>query len=293
MEPRSTAEPAVDWRRVARGLHFVGFGTFFLLTTLGVLPWSFWAQAALWWPVLLIALGLRLMLIRRAPAMALVSPLVIHGTLALLALTGPFELPEGEWRPFQARRPEVARRWTLEGDLAFARFDVGARPLEPGLLAAGRAQRRGRREAVTVSGEAAPRVRLAGGRNDWRFVTGRPPRQRWEIEVTDAVPLQLALDLAFTTGTIDLSRGGLTGASIDGAFNDATLRLSAPREEVRVRLQGAFNHFEIIAPDDVPVGVSTDGFLNLVDGRPRRDRTGPGYHLRLDGAFNRVVVRAE
>jgi hypothetical protein len=62
---------------------------------------------------------------------------------------------------------------------------------------------------------------------------------------------------------------------------------------VRLDWEGAFNHLEVVVPDDVPVSVSSDGFLNLVDGRDRRDRSGPGYHLSIDGAFNRIVVRAE
>ncbi len=292
MEPDSAAAPPIDWRRVARGLHFVGFGTFLLLTTMGVLPWSFWFTAALWWPVLLIALGLRLMLSRKAPSLVLASPLLIYGTFAALALTGPFESWGEEWRPFSVERPESAQRWTLEGDLAFAQVDVSARALEPALLATGRAQLRGGRDAVTLSGETLPRVRLAGPRH-WHFVSVRPPRHSWEIEVTDAVPMRLELDIAFTGGRIDLSQGGLSGASIHGAFNDTTLQLGPPTEEVRITYEGAFNHLEIVVPDEVPVGVSTDGFLNFVDGRSRRDRTGPGYHLSLDGAFNRVVVRAE
>jgi len=297
MEPDRTGEPseetAVDWRRVARGLHFVGFGTFFLLTTLGVLPWSFWFVAALYWPVLLIALGLRLMLNRKAPYLVLVSPLLIHGTLAAVALTGHFEPWGRAWRPVSVERPESAQRWTLEGNLAFAHIDVSAGALKPELLVTGRAHIRGNRDTVTVSGESVPRVRLSDPRHDWHFVTGRPPTQSWEIEVTDAIPMRLELDSAFTVGNIDLSGGGLSGASIDGAFNDLTLRLGAPAEAVRIAFEGAFNTLEIVVPDEVPVGVSTDGFLNFVDGRGSRDRTGDGYSLSIDGAFNHIVVRAE
>jgi len=40
--------------------------------------------------------------------------------------------------------------------------------------------------------------------------------------------------------------------------------------------------------------VNTEGFLNFVDGRggERRHDGGPGYHVQLQGAFNRLVVRS-
>ena len=44
----------------------IGFGVFLMLTTLGVLPWSFWLDVARLWPVLLIGMGLRLIFERSA-----------------------------------------------------------------------------------------------------------------------------------------------------------------------------------------------------------------------------------
>jgi hypothetical protein len=148
-------------------------------------------------------------------------------------------------------------------------------------------------DPVTVAGETVPRLRLAGPHHKLHVMVGPPPRQAFELEVTDAIPMRLDLDIAFTAGHIDLSRGALSGAAFDGAFNDTTIQLPAPPEEVRLDFEGAFSNLEIVVPDEVPVSVSTDGFLNWVDGRPRRDRSGPGYRLSVDGAFNRVVVRGD
>ena len=50
----------IAWWRVAQGLQLAGFGVFLLLTTQGLLRWSFWAEAASFWPVLLVGAGLRL-----------------------------------------------------------------------------------------------------------------------------------------------------------------------------------------------------------------------------------------
>jgi len=49
-----------------------------------------------------------------------------------------------------------------------------------------------------------------------------------------------------------------------------------------------------VVPENTPVRVSTDGFVNLVDHRSSaRTPSGPAYRLRSEGAFNRVVIRSE
>jgi hypothetical protein len=49
----------LDWPKVAEGLNLVGIGCFLLATTMGLLPWSFWLDAVAFWPVLIIAVGVR------------------------------------------------------------------------------------------------------------------------------------------------------------------------------------------------------------------------------------------
>ena len=79
--------------------------------------------------------------------------------------------------------------------------------------------------------------------------------------------------------------------ALDGALNDLTLRLGAPESNVRINLNGTFNHIVLEVPPDTPVTTSTDGFLNAVDGRHGAGSLhGPGYHLDVDGAFNHLDV---
>ena len=80
----------------------------------------------------------------------------------------------------------------------------------------------------------------------------------------------------------------------EGAFNDFTLHLGEPRADTRVNLEGAFNRLELVIPADMPVRVSRDGFINVVDRRPNgRALNGPAYRVHSEGAFNRVVIRSE
>ena len=284
----------VSWKRIAKGVNLTGFGVFLLLTTLGFLPWSFWGMLLAYWPVLLITAGIYLVFDRsRTPWLVLLSPVVFLGTMTFVAMSSPAPNLGGGHR-VEAARPEGAASWRLEGDLAMVEIDLIGRDLGPDLMLEGEAAGSPTRPSVSVRGaDESPRVRLRNGSFHWAW-PGRGPWGRLEAGIARDLPLTLDVDLAFVKGRIDLGEIVLTRATIDGAFDDLTLRLGRPESDVRLSLQGAFNRITIEVPADVPVAVDTDGFMNSVHGRDRdSSRTGPGYELRLDGAFNWVEVGAD
>jgi hypothetical protein len=283
-----------SWKRIAKGVNLTGFGVFLLLTTLGFLPWSYWGTLLLYWPVLLITAGIYLVFDRsRTPWLVLLSPVVFLGTMTYVAMASPIPAL-GEGHRVEAARPEGAASWRLEGDLAMVELDLIGRDLAPSLFLEGEAAGSPTRPSVYVRGpDEAPRVRVRNGSFHWAW-PGRGPWGRIEAGIARDLPLTLDLDLAFVEGRIDVGEIALTRATLDGAFDDLTLRLGRPENDVRLSLQGAFNRITIEVPADVPVGIDTDGFLNSVNGRDTDSpRTGPGYEVRLDGAFNWVEVRSE
>ena len=289
------SESRIRWRRVSRGLTFIGFGVFCLLSTQGLLHRGFWLDALAFWPVLLIAMGLRVMFTRsRAPWVALLSPLVIMATLGYVAWRGP-EPPSTDWQTVRAVRNPQAANWSLDARMALSDLDVRAGSVAPGMLLQGRTAPSFLGSVRVSDRRDPPRVYLRDSRwdsGDLHFLPGR--RHRWEVDVADDLPMTLHLQTAFAEGDLDLEPVDVTRVDLDGAFNDLTLRLSAPRADTRVSLEGAFNRLELVIPEDTPVRVSTDGFINLVDRRAFvPEQNGPAYLLRSEGAFNRVVIRSE
>jgi hypothetical protein len=287
-------ERRVAWRRAARGLNLIGFGVFLLLTTQGVLAWSFWADALRLWPVLLVALGLRLVVEKAAPWAVLLSPLLIQGTLAWVAVH-PDRLSEpalvfaaGDWKDFNLARSEEAKEWTLDAQLAFARVDLAAGAASGNLVEGRSAGSRGR--SVWLAREGTnPRARLRGERHRSGIVW-REQTEVWEIRVAEDLPLRVDLSLAFCEGPIDLGSLALTRADLDGAFNRLRVQLPAPERETRVNIEGAFNNLEISVPAGIPVRVEVDGFLNGVDRGGGEAGAGPGYRFDLEGAFNSLQI---
>jgi len=291
------SERAFAWRRASRGLNLIGLGVFLLLTTQGVLPWSFWADAVRLWPVLLVALGLRLVVEKAAPWAVLLSPLLIQGTLAWLALhpqrvEGPERaFADSEWSSFSLARPEEAQDWTLDAELAFAQLDVGAGAGPENLLEGRSAGTRDRSVWLQQGGDH-PRARLRGER-DHSGIVWHEPREAWEIRLAPDLPVRVDVGLAFCRGPIDLGALEATRVDLDGAFNDLRIVLPVPRADTRLDFDGAFSNLEFAVPDGVPVRVQVEGLLNGVENGAREGAGGPAYRLDVEGAFNAIrVVRS-
>ncbi len=288
------SDAARAWRRVSRGLYFVGFGVLLLLTTHDVIAWSFWIEAVSWWPVLLVALGIRMIFEKSGtPWIILLSPLLVFTTLTWLAMAHPAGW-QGDWSPVVAESPSPVDRWAFRGRMAMVSLDIRGESLAPGRLVEGRVAG-GRRSQPRIrlrDGEA--RVDLSGWRVEriglfWPGVT-----QSWDLGLTTALPLDLDLKGAFTEGDVDVPEAALTRVDLEGAFHHLRFRLGRPSEDVRFDIDGAFNDIEIDVPPDTPVTVATDGALNFVQGRPERPSAGaPGYRLRVHGFMNHVEVRSD
>lgn len=285
---------SLAWRRAARGINLIGFGVFLLLTTQGILQWSFWADAARLWPVLLVALGLRLVVEKSLPWAVLISPLLIQGTLAWVALH-PDRLPRGavafadsEWSDFRLARPEEAEEWTLDAELAFAHVDVAA-GAGPGALVEGRTAGARERSVWLARGGESPRVRLRGSHERSGVFWGNQD-EAWEIRLADDLPVRLDLTLAFCEGPFRLGSVHAARVELGGAFNDVRVELPVPAQPTRVEFEGAFNDVEFAVPAGVPVRLDVEGVLNGVDRPGAGAGEGPGYRIDVQGAFNSIRV---
>ena len=154
----------IAWRRVSRGLSFIGFGVFLFLSTQGLVHRGFWLDALAYWPVLLIALGLRVTFDRsKAPWAVLFSPLIIMATLSFVAWRGP-EPPPADWQTVEAVRDPQVETWSLDASMALADLDFRAGAVAPWMLLQGRTSPSNRGSVRLVGRGDSARVTLCDDR---------------------------------------------------------------------------------------------------------------------------------
>jgi hypothetical protein len=289
-----TGERGVDWVRLADGLFLAGLGVFAYLNATGRLPWTFWFDALTIWPIMLVTAGLRIAFNHTRQAwLVLFGPLIVLGLLAGMA-SGRLSSSPGAWQAFSEPRGSAATRVILSGTLHSSRIDLAARPLPEGVAVQGRrGSRQDKARVERTPDEKTDRIALVNG--DYGLASVLPGRtSRWDLTVTDAVPVGVRIQGAMVGSTIDLTRGALADAIFAGAFLGAEMRLPRPKAPVKVTVKGAFNAVELIVPPGTPVRVHGPGLpANVVDrgtGQDPEDPANPGYDVKLEGIFSRVGV---
>jgi hypothetical protein len=281
--------PRSDWGRVADGVFLAGLGLFFLMATTRGLPDGFWVEAISFWPVLLISAGIRIVFEKTPLAAGVVlGPLVVLGTLFWLAWgTPPTPRPPGEWAAIRADRPDGIEHARVRAHLAGVQLGFETRSLPSSQLAVGRVASRDEDPALRLDqGEAHATVRLEGRDSGFMMIGAR--REVWELELTDAVPLELDVAGVFISTRADLRTGRLRYGELAGAFNAATVRLPRTPVAVDIRVKSAFSAFDITVPEGTPVRFQGQGFpLNFVDEGPASEGVSdePGYNVILEAAF--------
>lgn len=290
-----TPRPRTDWGRVADGVGLAGLGVFFLVATTRGLPDGFWMEAVSFWPVLLVSAGIRIVFEKTPLAAGMVlGPVVVVGTLFWLAWGNPPEpRPPGEWHELAAVRPEGAKRVRVRGELLGVEVTLEARALGPAVLAEGRAASREDMPRLDLDvGDGTVDLNLEGRHSGFTMMGRR--REVWELAVTDDLPLQLDFSGAVTRGDLDLRRGRVTGAEVQGAFNSWTICLPPPSRSARIQFKGAFSSYTVTVPEGTPVRYEGPGFpLVWLDKGPARDtieKDTPGYDVVLEGAFSVVNI---
>jgi hypothetical protein len=283
--------PRTRWRRVSLGLYLVGIGAFLLLTSLDRLSWTYWFDVAAFWPVVLVALGIRVLFERsRTPALVLLSPALVLGTMAYVALR-PLRPWQGHWVPVRAERPEGLDDWTFSARLLRAELDISTRDLPSDVLVDGRAGCERGQVTLRSRGERdRHRVEARSAFRSWPWV---PAREKWELHLARQLPLRASFHGAFNQGRLDLTGVPVNSLELHGAFHDLVIQLDEPGQDVRLEVHGAFNHLRLIVPATTRVDVRSRGALQSVDNRATAASTGrAAYTVELHGFMNSLDVES-
>lgn len=91
-------------------------------------------------------------------------------------------------------------------------------------------------------------------------------RNRWDINLSKAVPLDLDIDLGAGQSDIDLRGLKLQRVEIDMGVGEMTLDLQGPHQEsFNVKIDGGVGSGKIYLPSEVGVRVKVDGGIGSVD----------------------------
>ncbi len=249
----------------------IGIGVVWLLGNIGLLPdFNFRLLLSLW-PLILIVGGLNLLIGRRSP---LLSALVALAALGLAIAYVLFAPALGLYRSPEVQHVELAEPigdtrslsvgiTSSIGRTTLTELNDSGNLFEADMTFLGDL-------VFEVDGTEEKTIRL-GVRNDnfdsSLFNFFDEGELRWDIGLAPDLPLSLTISAGVGEVHLDLSEISLTGLAVDGGVGAFEILLPAPENFYRVSISGGVGDFRVSVADGADLALELDGGVGafLVD----------------------------
>ncbi|MBA7561767.1 hypothetical protein ES708_03409 [subsurface metagenome] len=279
------------------GILLLFLGIIFLLQNLNVLPWGLWGTLWHFWPVLIIAIGLTILL--RYHNVWLVSALILAMLFACLGITvwqygasppaekitTAYSEPLGSLEQAQIEIDFSGGSLTMDSlpsrSLNFMEAGSGMRNGEKGMKA----------EFRRHGSEGELHLSLERGR--WEFWS--KGENSWQVRFNRNIPLTLDVKSTASSVNLDLSQLQLTELNMGVDLSNYTVNMPFTAGSVHVYINADLSNLEIIIPDGVAIKLVADADLSILKVDENRFPRKGDYYVSQDfaSAKNRIEIELD
>ena len=276
------------------GVFLLFLGIVFLLQTTGILPWGLWGTLWRFWPSLLIAIGLGILLQRYNRW--LVSLLILILFFACLGIAilryGPIPPEQSTWSHSEPLGGvETAR---VEVDFNAGYLVIGSLPFDSPKFV----------EAVSQGENGAKAIKADFYRQDssgvFRLSTERTDRKlweetRWEVRCTRKIPLTVDIKSAVGNLDLDLSELKVTELHMDVDAGHSAIKMPSAAGTTLAYIKADVANVEMTIPDGVAARLKAEVDLATFEVDEQRfPRQGDYYVSRdFESSSNRVELEID
>lgn len=273
------------------GVFLLFLGIVFLLQTTGVLPWGLWGTLWHFWPALLIAIGLGILL--RRYNLWLVSALILVLFFACLGIAiwqyGPVP-PTGQTTWSYSESLDSVETAQLEIDFNAGTLVMSSLPLSSQKFV----------EAVSGGENGAKALKADFYRQDscgvFRLSTERTEQKpwkktRWEVRCTQKIPLTIDIKSAVGNLDLDLSELEITELHMDVDAGHCAIKMPSSAGTTLAYIKADVANVEVTIPDGVAARLKAEVDLVAFEVDERRFLRKGDYYV--SGDFNNASNRIE
>ena len=275
----------------------IGLGLVFLLNNLGMLSWDVWDIIVRFWPILLIAIGLDILIGRRSilgSLLALAVMLVVVGA-GLWLITS--QVAPGPALTYESIDQSLEGATLADVTLGFGAgaLRIGVSPegtnLITGKVALGQGEHLVR--DFRKSGDTAVFTLRSEGFALFPFVGRWNADKLWDLRFSPDVPLRLNINTGVGESTLDMERLKLTELDLHAGVGKVTLTLPG-RGQMQASINGGIGEVVVRIPAGMAARVHATAGLGNSQVLGNYQRQGgmyvsPGY----DTAENRVDLEVK
>lgn len=241
-------------------------GVFLLLGNFGIFGPDFWSFLIQFWPLILIAFGLDIVLGRKRREVVAIVIVILVALLWFVWAVVPHNAQTVAGTQNIMHNLDGARQADITLNSGVATLDVSALD-EPGVLVRGTVDKaRGERleDEFRVSGGVA-RWKLASHNSNPLNFIGKRHGGEWRLQLSDRVPLDLTLDTGVGNINLDLSQLNLTRFSLDSGVGSSTITMPSSGQ-VSAEINGGVGSITVRIPRQMAARIEVDkglGGLNV------------------------------
>ncbi|MBA7685253.1 hypothetical protein ES703_93671 [subsurface metagenome] len=277
------------------GVFLLFLGIVFLLQTTGVLPWGLWGTLWRFWPALLIAIGLGILL--RRYNLWLVSVLILVLFFACLGIAiwqyGSVP-PPGQTTWSYSESLDSVETVQLEIDFNAGTLVMSSLPLSSPKFV----------EAVSGGENGARALKTDFYRQDscgvFRLSTERTEQKpwkktRWEVRCTQKLPLTIDIKSAVGNLDIDLSELKITELHMDVDAGHCAIKMPSSAGTTLAYIKADVANVEVTIPDGVAVRLKAEVDLVAFEVDESRFLKKGDYYVSgdFDSASNRIELEID
>ncbi len=241
-------------------------GVLLLLQTTGVVPWGIWGILWRFWPVIVIAIGIELLLGRWSPVLAgvLVAVLLVGAVAAAVGIA----MAQEEDEVVATLAEPLGDLRSVDVRLVFGAGNLTIRSLPAGSpnLVEGRFEDRGAEVALTRTGERGE-LRIEMGSRRWFQSFGAGD---WDIALSPVPRLALDMDGGAADMRWDLRDLQVASLDVDTGAADVELVMPARAGQTQARIDGGAASISITIPEGVAARIRSDSGLSSINVDTRR-----------------------
>jgi hypothetical protein len=252
----------------SRGYHslfwpilLVGLGVVLLLGNLGLIPQvNYWSLTQLW-PLLLIVIGLDIIFGRRSTlGSALIGLLTVGAIIAFLIYAPSLGLSKTTGKKTYHFQEPVGSTESVNVTLDMTSYQARVYALDDSNDLINASIDSYGKVDFNVTGDQSKSITLRQITLGFNMLSPYSwgDNMRWDIGLNPKVPINLYVDAASGSTTLDLEHLNLTGLKFDAASGSSAITLPETREKYKASLEGASGSMKVEVPC-APVEIRLDG----------------------------------
>ena len=278
----SERKPQPEYSIPVWGVFLLFLGIVFLLQTIGIIPWGLWATLWRFWPILIIAFGLGILLRHYNPW--LVSTLLLVMFLACLGVSFcQYEssvLSEETASSYKVPMDKLQSA-DVEIDFTAGSLTVNSLPRSSSDFV----------EVISGAEDGERNIRTSFENQDGigklNLTTERVNRQfwnetLWDIALSGDLPLTLDIEANICDIDIDLSELKINGLEMDIDASNCLVIMPASTGAIHAHIRADIANLEVIIPDSSSARIKINSDLASVHADSSRFQYKNGYYISDD-----------